>query len=264
MLLTSSVRRLRPAMGTWIAVEASGADHGTLLRAVEAAFAQVVQVERLMHPSREGSDLTRIRDAPRHTPVRIDRSTWEVLTLAKRVCEVSEGVFDPCLPERPGRLSDLQLVAPEVVASSAPVAVDLGGIGKGYAVDRAISALRAFGCQSALVNAGGDLRVFGPTPQRILLRYTDGTYRELQITDGALAVSEMHATCRPPEHRGFYLRAGTRPGAPCEQVAVLASEAAVADALTKCVLLGDEGCVARVLAEFEGFPHFVPFSPQDT
>jgi thiamine biosynthesis lipoprotein len=251
-------------MGTWIAVEASGADHDTLLRAIEAAFAQVAEVERLMHPSRAGSDLTRIRDAPLHTPVRIDRSTWEVLKLAKRVCEVSDGVFDPCLPERPGRLSDLQLVAPEVVASSAPVAVDLGGIAKGYAVDRAVGVLRALGCQSALVNAGGDLRVFGSTPQRMLLRRADATYQELELVDAALAVSEIRATSRPPEHRGFYLRTGTRPGAAREQAAVVAREAAVADALTKCVLLGDAGCVARVLAEFEGFPHFVPFSPRDT
>jgi len=47
------------------------------------------------------------------------------------------------------------------VIPHAPVHIDLGGIAKGYAVDRALMALRTAGCRGALVNAGGDLAVFG-------------------------------------------------------------------------------------------------------
>ena len=46
------------------------------------------------------------------------------------------------------------------------VRIDLGGIAKGFAVDRALEALRGFGISSGMVNAGGDLAAFGPDPQR--------------------------------------------------------------------------------------------------
>ena len=50
------------------------------------------------------------------------------------------------------------------------VAVDLGGIAKGFAVDRAIEVLRAQGISRALVNAGGDLAAFGPEPHLVHIR----------------------------------------------------------------------------------------------
>jgi hypothetical protein len=71
------------------------------------------------------------------------------------------------------------------------------------------------------------------------------------LTDQALAVSDLDVdvTQRPPEHRGYYLRSGI----PCpvqRYAAVVATSAAVADALTKCVLLGEERCARRSLRAF--------------
>jgi thiamine biosynthesis lipoprotein len=128
-----------------------------------------------------------------------------------------------------------------------PLALDLGGIAKGYAIDRAIEALRAAGCLSGLVNAGGDLRVYGRS-ESVLLRRADGTCVPLTLKDEALAVSDLDAAAgrRPAEHRGYYRRSGeTSPTR--RYAAVLAPGAAVADALTKCVLLADERCAARAL-----------------
>jgi hypothetical protein len=68
------------------------------------------------------------------------------------------------------------------------------------------------------------------------------------LTDEALAVSDLDADVarRPAEHRGYYRRSGSaRPARP--YAAVVAASAAVADALTKCVLLADERCAARAL-----------------
>jgi len=64
-------------------------------------------------------------------------------------------------------------------------------------------------------------------------------------------VSDLDADVgqRPAEHRGYYLRSG----APCpirRYAAVVAESAAVADALTKCVLLGEERCLKRSLHAF--------------
>jgi thiamine biosynthesis lipoprotein len=239
-------------MGTWVAVEATATTEAAALVAVESAFAAIVVAERLFHPYRPGSDLLHINSAPVQTRVPIQPSTWRVLKLSQVVYELSAGTFDPCLPMRPGRLCDLKLSArhehPTWALCRVPLALDLGGIAKGYAIDCAIDALRAGGCSSGLVNAGGDLRVHGRSAD-LLLRHGDGRCTPVALTDEALAVSDLDAQRRPAEHRGYYCRIGTWRGA-SRFAAVVAARAAVADALTKCVLLAQErrtACTLRLL-----------------
>jgi len=247
-------QRLRVALGTWVTIEATAVTEALAITAIEAAYRAIAEVDWRMHPRREGSDLARINSAPPQTPVPIADSTWRVLRLAQAVHALSDGTFDPCLPLRAGRLADLALSAPEMKSRSAlcrlPLALDLGGIAKGYAIDRAIGALRAARCTSGLVNAGGDLRVYGRS-ERVLLRRADGTCKPLTLTNTSLAVSDfdLNARQRPEEHQGYYRRSGaTCPTA--RYAAVVASHAAKADALTKCLLLADARCAARALRAF--------------
>jgi FAD:protein FMN transferase len=235
---------MRILMGTGVVIEAwPSPPPASTASALECAFAAIARIETLMHPTRPGSDLARINALEGAASVRVDPHTWAVLELARRLYEASGGVFDPCLPEAPGCMDDVRLIAPDRVSCRARVALDLGGIAKGYAVDRAIEALRAGGCPRALVNAGGDLRVLGS--QTVWLREAHGsagsdrrgTLTPLALQDGALAVSELEVRARPSEHRGYYRR-GAPLAARCAYAAVGASQAAVADALTKCVLLG--------------------------
>jgi FAD:protein FMN transferase len=235
------VQRLRPALGTWVAIEATGATNQGALMGLEAAYLAILE-------------LGRIRGAAPRTRVPVGVRTWELLRLARRVHRLSDGIFDPCVPGRPGRLSDLTLsppgTSPPWVRTQVPLALDLGGIAKGYAIDIAIEALRIAGCRSGLVNAGGDLRVYGRS-ESVMLRYSDGTCAPVTLTDQALAVSDLDVdvTQRPAEHRGYYVRSGT----PCpirRYAAVVAASAAVADALTKCVLLAEERCANHSLRAF--------------
>ena len=246
-------------MGTWVAIEAAAESEATAACAIEAAFAAVSQVERRMHPEREGSDIARINSAPLHVQTPIHASTWEVLRLAQRLNELTDGVFDPCLPLRPGRLTDLGLSDPSPESEPwgerrAPLALDLGGIAKGYAIDCAIAALRAAGCSAGAVNAGGDLRLFGARRETILLRYRDHGYQPLVLQDVALAMSDLDEPRRPPGHRGYYVRTGGAGGAGAwrRYAAVLAPDAMIADALTKCVLLCSEERASRTVAELGG------------
>ena len=204
-----------------------------------------------MHPQRAGSDLAHLHAAPAGEAVRIDPATWAVLQFAQRLFALSGGVFDPCLPHSHGRMCDLELSpagqAPWARAGAA-LHIDCGGIAKGFAVDRAMDALRAAGCTAGVVNAGGDLRVYGPQPQTLLLRRADGTYLPCELADAALAVSDLDAANRPPEHRGYYRRGG--PGTAARRyAAVRAREAMVADALTKCVVLCEAPLARAVVRE---------------
>lgn len=229
--------RLRPVMGTLCAIEACGPAHA-LNVAVEQAFAAMSHVEHCMHPVHPGSDLARLNSSVRQ-PLRVDQALWEVLATARRIHDLSNGIFDPCLPVRAGRLRDVELLPESTVLCHAPVTLDLGGIAKGYAIDLATDVLRDAGCVAGLINAGGDLRVFGGQSREIVIRWRDRPASTLSITCAALAVSDAAAIDRPPEHRGYYARDNDR-ALIHSQVAVQADTAVVADALTKCLMLGTE------------------------
>jgi len=253
-------KRLRIALGTWVAIEAAAPRAEDELPAIEAAFVAIGAVDAHMHPTRPGSDLAELNSAPLHTPVEVQPDTWHLLTLARRLYALTRGVFDPCLPSHPGKLSDVELGSEDgeepTVICHAPVRLDLGGIAKGHAIDRAVATLSAMGCQSGLVNAGGDLRVFGDRKETVLLR-RGADFHPMDLENAALAVSDLDAAERPEEHQGYYNRAdrgNVSPGrisTAQRYAAVMAKEAAIADALTKCVLLCSTDTTARALLELE-------------
>jgi thiamine biosynthesis lipoprotein len=239
--------RLRIGMGTFIAIDAEANSEQSAMSGIEAAFEVIGQVERLMHPTRTGSDLHAIRHGTLGLPLAVHAWTWEVLALARRLHQTSQGIFDPCLPGAAGRFADLEFAAPQSVIPHRPLHIDLGGIAKGYAVDRALMALRAVGCHGGLVNAGGDLAVFGDRSYPIVVRGRGDDSTVVDLKNAALASSEVGNAARPAEHRGYYdgvNRREIRSG----RVTISAASAAIADALTKCLLAG-QGETNRALLE---------------
>lgn len=237
-------------MGTTLVVEGRAACEADARSAVEAALATVAELARRLQPEGADSDLRRIGAAAPGTPVPIGAATLAVLSFAQRLHRSSGGLFDPCLPLCPGSIADLELrggTAPEAIARR-EVAIDCGGIAKGFAVDAAIEVLRSAGCDAGLVNAGGDLRAFGPLGATVLLRGPDGSHRPLRLENAALAVSDRDAVRAPSGHRGYYVRGGR--ARVRRYAAVRAADAMTADALTKCVLLGSPALARALLGEF--------------
>jgi thiamine biosynthesis lipoprotein len=216
--------------------------------AIAAAWTAIQTVDRVMHPLREGSDLMALCQCPPGQTVRVHPWTWEVLKLSQELQALSHGAFDPCLDQSPGRLADLELLASGEVCPHAPIRVDLGGIAKGFAVDRALTALRLVGCVGGLVNAGGDLAAFGKRSHLTRCgRAQDATVFEL--SNAALATSDANEPRRPLEHRGYY-HGVDRSIAATGWATVTAPHAAWADALTKCVLLCAEAQMQALLSRF--------------
>jgi FAD:protein FMN transferase len=230
--------RLRIAFGTFVAVEAEAPEEAVAEHAIGAAFDALATVERLMHPTRAGSDLARLALCEPGRRVPLDPWTWELLELCGRLHRASGGRFDPSLRFASGRLPDLDLSEAPFARVRAPLCIDLGGIAKGFAVDRAVDALRARGCSGGLVNAGGDLAVFGARAHRIVCRTARGNV-VVELRDAALATSEVGNPSRPCEHQGHYHGVDGTAAAP-GAVTVTAASAAVADGLTKCLLLEDD------------------------
>lgn len=264
-----TVKRLRVSLGTLVAIEAttdvidagaadsgaaeaSAANTAIAESAINRAFEAIELINRLMHPTAEGSDLVRINTAPLHEPTTVHPSVGHLLNLARRINALTDGVFDPCTPAQPGLLSDIEVSEDETqVVCHAPVALDFGGFAKGYAVDCAIEALVASGCTAGLVNAGGDLRVFGQRSEPVFVRGVAGELINIDLTNAALAVSDATAQQRPPEHQGYYVRNHNAvTSCVTTYAAVIASTAAVADALAKCVLLCSPPLAANALRAF--------------
>lgn len=241
-------------MGTYVEVmaePAAGMSAAQVLRAVDAAYAAVEHVEARMSPHRPDSDVCRIAAAPAGAVLPIDPLTWDVLAMAVNLHEASAGLFDCAADaDRPGASQAvLQLLPAAQVRVGAPVRVDLGGIAKGHAVDRAVEALRAAGVREGRVNAGGDLRVLGPAPQAIHVRDSTapGRLRHLgDLADGAVATSAPGAGARlqaRPLHASIVDPRSGRALAGGASYTVVAPTCALADGLTKVLALG--GAKAR-------------------
>lgn len=261
--------RARPLLGTLVEIAARGLDAA---RAVEAAFLVVEEVHRLMSYHDPGSDVSRINRGAAGHGVKVSSHTWHVLQAARRLAEMSQGLFDITvaptlttlgfLPRHPGfrRVSPqgnwrhVELLPDSHVRLTRQVRIDLGGIAKGYAVDRAVDALASMGVRAARVNAGGDLRVFGTQAQKIRLRLP-GAPTELwplmSIHDGAVATSADYFTgywrhgrwVTPLIHP--HTRASSVRG---RSVTVLARDCLTADALTKIVHADPHGVSAVLMS----------------
>lgn len=174
-------KRCRPLLGTY--VEISVSDHET---AVDQAFETIACVQRLMSLRVNDSDLFKINSLKKAQALVVHPWTWSVLNRALEVHHSTQGAFDCSVI---GDMTSLRLEEQNIVILTEPVKLDLGGIAKGFAVDQAIDTLHRAGVEQALVNAGGDLRVYGPKP--ILLTLRDPTHPSRVIPAGYLSHGAM-------------------------------------------------------------------------
>ena len=161
-------------------------------------------------------------------------------------------------PDPGATFRDIELLPGNRVRLHRTLAIDLGGIAKGYAVDVAIDVLKRNGVLAACVNAGGDLRVYGAEATTVQVRDPldpSIARAQLQLQDCALATSANYASDHGYSSAGVVLdpRCGEAAGAG-RSASIRASHCAIADALAKCVLMLGESCTA-LLAHYraDGF-----------
>ncbi len=158
--------------------------------ALAAAFDRVAAIEGRLSRFDPRSDIFRFNAAAAGECMVIGEDTGRVLAAARSLHEASRGVFDISL----GSGADAWCYDGDGLKKlGAGVRLDLGGIGKGYAVDCAVEALIAGGISAGWVNAGGDLRVFGAVALPLDLRDEEhgGVRRFGTLSDGAFATSRL-------------------------------------------------------------------------
>ena len=180
----------RPVMGTFARVVAVSSDIEKSRRCVEAAFEQLEMVDGMMSDYKAESELSRVNREAYGQAVEVSEGLFEVLQRSIAFSRESEGAFDVTV----GPLVDMFREAERegIVPSEAEIAkvrervgfeklkldagartvefavegmrLDLGGIAKGYGIDRAVEAMQESGAVGGMVDVGGDIRVFGSPP----------------------------------------------------------------------------------------------------
>ena len=273
---SGKLRRARPLLGTFVEVEADGADRLETTAAIDAAFEAVACVHRLMSFHEEGSDVSRLNREAFFRPVVVHPWTFQVLQAALELCHRSNGVFDVAIAPRLQAMGllpwtdDVPAAAGEASSYDAiellprhairyrrvGMRIDLGGIAKGFAVDRALEAMRRFDIAGGIVNAGGDLAVFGGESAAVHIRDPRSPGRvigSVEVKDEALATTGRRFD--PVDSAATAASAVIDPATGLQAdgidgVTVRAPSCMIADALTKVVMI--KGTDAGGLLEHYG------------
>ncbi len=250
------------------AIEAYGADAESLSRATEDALDEVDRIDRLMSHYKAESPLSRVnREAAQH-PVTVEPELFDFIADAMRYNRDSDGAFDitvgPLMKawgffRGDGRMPSseelatarrhvgaehviLNETAKSIGFDGSGVELDLGGIAKGYAVDRVVSLLRARRISAALISAGGStIYALSSPPGRdgwdVMIQDPVDSHkiaRTVRLKDRALSVAGSSEKSFDSDGVRYSHIMNPRTGRPVQgvlSVAVLASSGTAGDAL---------------------------------
>ena len=279
----SAVHRQRYFMGTMFEIIAYQDARADAERAIQAAFVEIGRLDQVLSHFKPDSDLSNLVREARKGFVAVEPSLYEVLQQSIIFSQRSGGKFDVTIApllrtwqtahaqgHRPSEAAidaarrcvgyqKIELAAPgRIRFASDCVEIDLGGIGKGYAVDRAIAVLTAAGVQHALVNAGSSsIAAIGAPPGRrgwpVRLGASVSGRTTLLLRDASISTSRQSFLPFRSEAGLFGEILDPQSGAPAGSrlaVSVVAASAAVSDALSTTLLMLSRGEATTLLEQF--------------
>ena len=274
------------AMGTACEIQLYGAVESKVSRVAEAAIADVHRLEAAYSRYREDSFLSEInRVAATGGSIKVDLETAGLLDYADACYNASDGLFDITsgILRRAWNFKSNQLPNEQIIQSlldrvgwykvhwsapylgfpSAGMEIDLGGVVKEYATDRAASICWERGVQNGMVNLGGDIKIIGPhideSPWKIGIRHPrqpETLLHTLDLYSGALASSGDYERCITIDGVRYGHVLNPKTGWPVKKMAavsVVGDFCVVAGSASTIGMLKDEGA-ADWLAIL-GLPH---------
>ncbi|MEM6576589.1 MAG: FAD:protein FMN transferase [Pseudomonadota bacterium] len=260
-------------LGTRVEIACRAEQRNAGEAAVQAAFAEIQNIHQLMSFHLPDSDVSRLNRRAAREVVTVDPRTVKVVRAACELSRQSQGYFDCTTaaelvsdghlprpassdpPDPDASWRDIEILTDDTVSFRRPLWLDLGGIAKGYAVDRALHRCLASEVKACLVNAGGDCRVSDTLTASVTLDVPgqrNDQAATIQLSGGSLASSctgsggEIRESAKAGPHYDGRWR---RPLSNTIFASVLSEDCMIADALTKVVLcLGD--AAAPILARW--------------
>ncbi|MFK7816194.1 MAG: FAD:protein FMN transferase [Gammaproteobacteria bacterium] len=257
-------------MGTTIRVEVWHKEASVRQQGIDKVLEEMDRVNRLMSPYIEQSQLSKINKYAHEGPVEVDRDLFELIEKSQEFSQLTNGSFDITYASV-GHLFDyrneVKPTEEEIAAAKLlidyrnivlnpeqktvsflkqGVKIDLGGIAKGFAVDRSIRHLRDVGIQHALVSAGGDTRLLGDRNGRAWLvgiRDPDDTEEVivmLPLQDEALSTSGDYERFFIEDGKKYHHIIHPTTGYSASKVrsaSILASDSTTTDALSTSIFI---------------------------
>jgi thiamine biosynthesis lipoprotein len=261
----------RPLMGTLVSMTVEGPRRDVLERGVNDAYREMSRLSDMMNHYNPDSAVSQINRAAGAQPVTVPRELMEVLAMARRVSERSEGAFDITVgslkvwrfnPEDPA------MPSPEEIRHALPLVnfrhvmlneknrtvllkqygmrIDLGGIAKLYILDAGMQVLKQRGITHAMVNGGGDVAVMGShqgRPWRIGIRHPrrgDVLLGTVELTQGWVVTSGDYERYFFRDGKRYHHILDPRTGYPAEgpqQVTLVANDIGRVNGYTLAIMV---------------------------
>jgi thiamine biosynthesis lipoprotein len=276
----------RTLMDTYCTITVVSPSREKAAEAIDKGFREIKKLELLLNYFSDSSEITAVNKAAGSTPVRVSGETLDMMQKTMYISKATGGTFDPSIAPvikiwdfskkradnsvpplsvvkdalalvdyRKIRINDKQ----EIFLEERGMEIDLGGIAKGYAADKAMEAIKAEGITAALVAVAGDIRGAGmstsgsawkvgiqdPRPAAEAERPWEDIFASLYLEDMAISTSG--------DYQRFFLKDGKRyhhildpaTGFPAEtdliSASVIAPEGYISDGLSTAVfVLGAE------------------------
>lgn len=241
---------------------------------IDAAVAEIQRIEKLLTTFKDDSDTNRINSKAGIGPVKVEKEVVELIIRCLKISEITQGSFDisygsidkrlwnfdqsmTSLPDAATAKKSVRLINyKNVIVSKKDSTVFLkekgmrigfGGIGKGYAAEKAKNILQGMGIQSGIVNAAGDLSAWGlqanGEPWTIGIADPDVKHHPfscLNITDTAIATSGNYEKNVVIDGKKYSHTIDPKTGFPVsgiKSVTIVAPNAELADALATPVMV---------------------------
>ena len=260
-------KETRSSMHTIVSITVSSDSEEKAKAAIDKAFSELERLAKLLNFYSDDSEISAINRYAGNKPVRVSPETTEIIEKALYVSENTEGAFDvtvgplvrlwdfqkKIIPDRAIVKEKLKLVGYKnividkgtstVFLKTKGIQIDLGGIVKGYAADKAAEILKQHGIKAGIVAVAGDIKTFGIRPDSSLWNVGIQNPRQQTDKDEILAVVGLSNTAvsTSGDYQKFFIKDGRRyhhllnpktgyPDSECRSVTVIAKDAAFTDA----------------------------------
>ncbi len=267
----------RTSMYTIVSISVASRTEDQAMKAINAAYAEFDRLAGLLNFYSDASEISMINRQAGDKPTKVSRDTLDILEKAVYVSEMTEGAFDvtvgplvklwdlknEVIPDKQSIEEKMRIVgyknividkaASTVFITQKGSQIDLGGIIKGYAVDKAVEVLHQNGITAGLIAVGGEIRSLGKKPDGSAWVVgvqnprqkgaDDAVFASLELTDKALSTSGDYIRYFEKDGVRYHHLLDPKTGFPspqCGSATIVADNNTTTDGFSKLFILGPE------------------------
>jgi len=273
-IIPSIHRKVLKLMGNRFEFTVVADNAETAFGKIDKAINEIRRIENLLTTFNEESQTTFINRNAGIAPVKVDKEVFDIIKRSKRISDVTQGAFDitygsvdkrlwnfdknmTSLPDAETARNSVHLInykniilneeKSTVFLKEKGMRIGFGGIGKGYAAERAKNILQELGVQSGIVNAAGDLTAWGyqPNGKEWTIGIADpnaarNPFSYLSVTNTAIATSGNYEKYVLIDGKKYSHTINPKTGLPVsgiKSVTVISPNAEIADAMATPVMI---------------------------